>query len=769
MKNPRLWLLILLVPLIFGLSRLRFDTDVLNLLPDDLPTVQGLKLHQKYFSKNSEVIIAVLGKNSADSEVAARAIAENLQQSSNLVAEAVWQPPWMDRPQETAEFIAWLWLSQPPAEVAELTTRLDPTNATATLNDTRERLATSLSPMDLARLSHDPFGLTDLGGGPSAQNSDWFASPDGTFRLIFVQPRAEPHGYTAWAKWLDDCRAIVRSTTLPANIEIGFTGTPVFTAETALGMQSDMRQSVTSTIILVAALFWWAHRRFWPLLWMLAMLISALLVTMSVGGMIFGAINVISLGFAAILLGLGVDYALVLYQELLGSPAASANQIRDEAAAGIWWSAGTTALAFALLNFAGLPGLGQLGTLVAIGVMVAATAMIYGFLPLMTRRPPPISTTEEVALTPRRDSFAWPTTIAALLIVAVILGRSFPQIDRTSQTLGSVNSQAAKAANDIDRHMNRGAETLWLVVQGRDETEIRTRLQSLKTELQNHNTELPLEVWPAPDRQKENLSRLRNLHSHTTALENAATSAGFTLEALTLTRSVLNAWQTFPTNTSAIWPRGDSATWLIHRIAAKSENAQLAHGLIRLPANAPLPEIKTPGVLVAGWSRLAELLLQRVERRLTFLTIALLAVLVVCLRLALQNWAEVILSFASLAFGFMLTLLVMAIFGWKWNLMSLTAIPLLLGASVDYTIHVQRALHRYQDDPRAMRRTIGRALFLVTSAAVAGFGSLGLASNAGLASFEILCAIGMICIFLTSLYLLPAWHYTFARSERANG
>jgi predicted RND superfamily exporter protein len=138
---------------------------------------------------------------------------------------------------------------------------------------------------------------------------------------------------------------------------------------------------------------------------------------------------------------------------------------------------------------------------------------------------------------------------------------------------------------------------------------------------------------------------------------------------------------------------------------------------------------------------------------------------VICLRLALRTWGEVVLSFASLAFGFTLTLVIMSLFGLKWNLLSLTAIPLLLGASVDYTIHVQLALNRYHDDAHAMRRTIGRALFLVTAAAVAGFGSLGLASNAGLASFEILCAIGMICIFLTSLYLLPAWHYTFARSK----
>lgn len=765
----RSWLFLLLIPVLLGLARLRFDTDVLNLLPNDLPAVEGLKLYHKHFANNREVIITVTANNSADAETAARNIATMLQARTNLIADAVWQPPWMDRPEETAEFIAWLWLSQPPEEVVKVATRLNPTNAVATLNDTRDRLATSLSPLDLARLSHDPFGLTALGPGLTSQNNDWFASPDGTLRLIFVQPRNDPGSFPKWAKWLDDLRAAVKSADVPSGVEVGYTGTPVFTVETASGMQSDMRQSIVCTIFLVGLLFWWAHRRFWPLLWMLVMLVSSLLVTMSWGGLIFGSLNVVSFGFAAILLGLGVDYALVLYQELLGHPDASAAEVRHEAAPGIWWSSSTTALAFALLNFAGLPGLGQLGTLVAIGVMVAATAMLYGFLPLMTRRPPPRLALVEASARPKRDRFAWPLSIAILLFAGVVLTRWWPQIDRSAQPLGSVNSEAAKAAAAIDQKMNRGSETLWLVVQGHDESEVGSRLEQLKKEFADSPAELPLEIWPRPERQKQNVALLKDLHTNFSALEKAAVDAGFTDEALTLTKSVLSAWRDFPTNASAIWPSGGATRWLVNRVAAKSENGMLALGLLRLPANANLPEIRTPGVLLAGWSRLAGLLLQRVERRLTLLTFGMLAILLVCLRLALRGWTEVALSCASLAFGFMLTLVVMAIFRWKWNLLSLTAIPLLLGASVDYTIHVQLALNRYRDDARAMRRTIGRALFLVTAAAVAGFGSLGLASNAGLASFEIVCAIGMICIFLTSLYLLPAWHYTLARTRDDNG
>jgi predicted exporter len=501
-KSNRRWLALLFgIPVLLGLWRLRFDTDILNLLPDDLPSVTGLKLYQRHFSNNREVVITVTADSAEASESAARSIAEKLRAATNLVADAVWQPPWMDHPEETAEFIAWLWLSRPTSDVDALRKRLDPGNAPAVLNETRERLATSLSPLDLARLSHDPFGLSNLGGGLN-QNQDWFASPDGKFRLIFVQPRTAPTRFEDWAVWLDQVRALAKSDTA----KIAFTGAPVFFVETALGMKGDMMQSIVSTILLVGALFWWAHRRFWPLLWMLTMLVSSLLVTMAIGGLIFGSLNVVSFGFAAILLGLGVDYALVVYQELLGAPNESAAHVRADAAPGIWWSAGTTALAFVLLNFAGLPGLGQLGTLVAVGVMIAAGAMLHGFLPMMTRRPPTRKTEVNASASPALDRFAWPATVVVGILGAVILLRAWPGIDRSAQPLGSVNSEAARAAKEIDERINHGTETIWLIAQGRDEGEVRSRLQAASEQLKNVRTELPLEIWPRPDLQKQNLA-----------------------------------------------------------------------------------------------------------------------------------------------------------------------------------------------------------------------------------------------------------------------
>ena len=46
----RWWWALLILAVCLGLCRLRFDVDILNLLPPDEPTVQGLKLYQKHFT-----------------------------------------------------------------------------------------------------------------------------------------------------------------------------------------------------------------------------------------------------------------------------------------------------------------------------------------------------------------------------------------------------------------------------------------------------------------------------------------------------------------------------------------------------------------------------------------------------------------------------------------------------------------------------------------------------------------------------------------------
>src|SRR6185437_9507721 len=219
---------------------------------------------------------------------------------------------------------------------------------------------------------------------------------------------------------------------------INYTGRPAFVSEIARGMQHDVTISVGGTSLIIAILFWLAHRRVKPMLWLLTLLALILAGTLALGGLIYGSINVVSMGFAAILLGLAVDYAVVHYQEALAHPDLSVPEIRSAIAPSIFWAATTTICAFLVLNFGGLPGLSQLGTLVGVGVALAAFIMIFAYLPPLfpdRRKPRPATVPKVEDAAPRPNpppkKFAVFAGTAALILfsAAVLFISGIPKMD----------------------------------------------------------------------------------------------------------------------------------------------------------------------------------------------------------------------------------------------------------------------------------------------------------------------------------------------------
>src|SRR6185436_6534515 len=75
---------------------------------------------------------------------------------------------------------------------------------------------------------------------------------------------------------------------------------------------------------------------------------------------------------------------------------------------------------------------------------------------------------------------------------------------------------------------------------------------------------------------------------------------------------------------------------------------------------------------------------------------------------------------------------------------------------------MQLALRRHHGDLHIAHRSVGRALLLCGGTAIAGFGSLGFSSNAGMAGLGKVCAIGIGSNMLISVFLLPTWWNFFS-------
>ncbi len=776
--NRRLgWLLLCVLPLLAGFVRLRFDAEIFSLLPAQLPAVRGLVLQQRNFSGARELLITVTAENPEASSEGARAIAERINSRRGLARSARWQPPWVEQPAAAAENLAWLWLQQPPDALRALSARLARTNLPAVLESARETLATSLDPQALARLSYDPFGLTQLpAGGEGAARFDEgtgiFASADGTFRIVFVEPPRDGMNYKEVAKWLADLKAeVARATEGPATepgVRVAFTGGPAFLAEIATGMESDLQSSVLCTLLVIAGLFWLAHRSWRPLGWLVVSLLLTLLITLALGGLIFGTLNVVSVGFAAVLLGLTVDYALVSYQEFVADPTKSPGEVRREVAPGIGYSAATTAGTFLLLGLAGLPGLAQLGMLTAMGLLVGAGVMLFFFLPRVirghkVRSAPPRSG-------PRRMLRATvrPAVVVVVFMAGVFLWRGLPSVTASADPLRPRHSAAYAAMDELKVRLGRNGEPVWALFAGDDPVAVARQLGAAESVLAAakerglvRSFTLPTGFWPRPDHRRENGPEASALAARADELMTAATNAGFTGDALMLTREVLAGWRDPGREGGSPWPTNSTARWLVSQMAARDASGQwLALGVIQpgekpAAARAELAATLPAGVLLTSWDSLGPALLGHVAVRVTVLTGLIALVLAGCLWLAFRRWREVVLGFAALALGFALLLAMMALLGWSWNLLSLVALPLLLGSSVDSTIHVQLALRRHGPDLRALWGTTGRALLLCAGANIAGFGSLAWSNNAGLASMDLLCAVGVGCVFVVCVGLLP--------------
>ena len=783
----------LAIILLVGFGRLRIDVDVFNLLPIDSRMVDGLKLYQQSFGTSRELIIALRSPDASQTEHAARSLAEELGRS-DLTTRVVWRSPFREDPAALGEFLAYLWFNQPADNYAELTRKLQKDQLHLTLDSTLERMATSMQPQEIARLSYDPLALTDFPANVTSSQAPWaqdpFASVDGSFRILFVTAPDEMAGFLKYRRWVAQMTAFVNAWKQKDGIDdsltVRITGTPAFVSETGSGLMRDMQFAALGTLVLIAGLFWLVHRDGIPLLWLLTLLVFVVIITVALGAIFLGTLNGVSLGFAAILLGLAADYGLILYQEFAVDPHRSLKEHHSVVAPSILWSAITTAGAFLMISRSSLPGLTQLGILVGVGILVAAAVMLLAFLPPLLRREQQLTklivkdrTRKGPALI-LRPKTAWSVTLLAAGVSIGMLLIQLPDIDYSTSNLGPRKNQSLAALKEIRREIGGFDDILVLIISGTNDREVADRMKatgkvldkSLKDGLLASYT-LPVTLWPNPDAQEANRENARWMANRLPAARDAALEAGFTEASLQLTDQIFAAWKRFAAIDGVVRPSHPGAQWVFRQFSANASGRLLVLGRLEASTTATQEELldlagsidSATGSQMLGWSLLSESLMGIMEHDVKRVLMPIGVVVIILLGLAFRKFGEIALSLATLGFSLLCLMALMALLDWSWNLMNIMALPLLFGAGVDYSIHIQFALRRHYGDRSRVRKTVGRAILLCCASTASGFGTLGFANNAGCASLGRVCAAGIIITGLVSVFLLPVWWQTIKVKE----
>lgn len=263
----------------------------------------------------------------------------------------------------------------------------------------RERLgsgATAASADDLEelrlleRLLQDlELGLT---GGPAPADPPWAAwlpsgeDRDGLVRtrrggLILLAPARDPQDPAARARAVEAMRALLaRLRPLHPGVSAGLTGSPALEVDEMRTWRRDAAWATLATLLSVTVLTALALRRLLAPLFVTASVGAAVVLTLGLAAIWPGQLNLISVAFCALLLGLGVSAGIHLVgradQERLEGHAMEPAWARALAAAGppVAGGACTTGLAFLSTLFTDVEGIREFGVVAGEGVLLSLLA-----------------------------------------------------------------------------------------------------------------------------------------------------------------------------------------------------------------------------------------------------------------------------------------------------------------------------------------------------------------------------------------------------------
>ncbi len=284
-------------------------------------------------------------------------------------------------------------------------------------------LASSASPLVSQFGLADPPGaflaLLQRWSGPSSVRSVdgvWFA-PHRERALIVARTRAigtDLEGQQQAAAAI----AAAFAAADPAHARLLVAGPGVFARKAAEGMRADVTMlSLTSTLLLAALLFW----RFRSVL---VLLLVAVPVTLGIAAaalavqILFGFVHGVAIGFGITMLGITLDYPVLLVgHRKFAEPASGTLQRIGQA---FRLAVCAAALGLTGLVFSGVPGLAQLGCFAVVGLLTAA-AVTRWVLPhlIVAANLAPVSGGDPAHLLRMERWRAWRGWAGALAIAAI--------------------------------------------------------------------------------------------------------------------------------------------------------------------------------------------------------------------------------------------------------------------------------------------------------------------------------------------------------------
>ncbi len=613
------------------------------------------------------------------------------------------------------------------------------------------RTAAGRDPLNLSRLVFEgravPFSMRLEQGQ--------LLSGDGKYVLVSAAPYASMSDSAASAKVM--ARAEEALKTLPAGTNALVTGGYRHSAVNAEIIKDDLHRVLPASFVGLSILLVFLVRR--GAVQVALAPVFALVCAVWGSGLLLGELSGIVLGFGAVLLGISIDYALLVHAAIKASPDDVAGAVvRIERP--LLASSMTTCAAFGALLFSTVPLITHTTVFSLIGLGVALLYAMF-ILPLSLARktdpiPEPVGEGNRPRSVMRPGAGIWAVSALPVLLFLGLAGHL--HFNGDLRALSATTAAMAEDEAAFLRIWAENGEKAFFSLPGDSEEAVLRKAERLDDALNDPRlgakpeyTLSPALFLPSQERRQERIRLWREFWSEREAalrpvLERAAKQSGFAPEAFSPFLRIITEG-----SDPSLQPPG--AEFARRQMLSETSNGWAAY--IFVPASyEPTEAVRRQLKELGGVSlRAAEFRTELSEAlsadmvRIGLITLALVLPMVWMVirkpRLIAAALFPTGTALASVA-------VFLALQPQGMNFFHAAGIPLVLGLSMNYGIFMVFAVGQTHE------KSTKRAVFLCAASSCIGFGSLVLARHPALFSLGATVGIGLATACAAALWVLPS-------------
>ncbi|MCX7894632.1 MAG: MMPL family transporter [Thermoanaerobaculum sp.] len=816
LRAPRLVLLTAFSLVLLGGflgSRIRFDSDVLNMLPQKDPLVGQFRQILQEFGVADTLLVVLRIPQKENLELAfalADALEEELKGSPHLSrVDAKLQDPL--RLADAVLAHALFFLDEEGRTA--LRSRLAPEALAQRAQEIRQALETPQAVVAKELVVRDLLGvlpllLQHLASSPGSlqvdTSSGYYLARDHSLLVILAYPTgpAQDIGFTQ--KMFADLQRRVASARqrvaqdweveedqLPV---VEFGGGHRIALEDATLIRRDTAMNSLTSLVGVSLLLLLAFGSLRAVAVTSAPLLTGLAMTFAFAGLVHSTISSAAAGFSALLIGLGIDFSIVLFarfsEAMNRNPclASAWEETARETGPSIFLGAVTTLATFYAFLGTRFSGLKELGLLTGTGIVLLAFSALILVPALTCWRASQWAAPPVVRWLPLERILAGVgrhrrLVLASTLVLTLGLALFLPQLpfDDDVRHLRAPSNRGVIVQEEVAEAFGQGFSAMVVRLEAADDLALLQKTQDFVVKvqaLQRRGVVARVEsvaTWVPPlAQQQEALSWLAQQQLRpeevVATLRQELDRVGLVADqfalGLDLVAKMLSPSQVV---TYDLW-RGTPLETLIQRSLHHGGNFVSTAVTVFAPAGmwrreAP-PELvalvrSTPGASLVGVNVLAQHLRQVVRQDALWACALGLAAVLVLLFVELRRWTDALLCLLPVAVGLVTAGGLAALLGLALNPLNVFVTTMAIGIGSDYGIHL---VHRLRRDPRGVVGT-ARAVVLAALTTIVGFGSLITSHYPGLRSIGWMTVLAITLTCLAAVVLLPLLRASDAAQE----